>query len=70
MIACAVALCFLQTPSLIEGKFDATFWDTETGEKLEVVWVSEEVTKNVMGETCWFYNGDTRTDCTTGEELS
>jgi hypothetical protein len=51
------------TPSAVPGKFDAVFTDTETRERLEVVWVSEEVTRNILGDSCWLYDGEVEYPC-------
>ena len=63
MLACALAICILQTPSLVPDRTNFTFVDMNTGETLKVEWLTPDLTKNILGDRCWFYDGETTTPC-------
>jgi hypothetical protein len=63
MITCILAVCLLQTPSQIPGRIDFVVTDTVKNETLTVTWVAPEMTKNVLGEECWLYDGKENYSC-------
>ena len=63
MLACAAAVCLFQLASLVPGKTDFTIVDMNTGEMLKVEWLSPEITKNILGDTCWLYDGMATSSC-------
>lgn len=63
MITCILTICLLQTPSHIPGRIDFVVTDQVKQETLTVTWVAPELTKNILGEECWFYDGKESLPC-------